>query len=81
VRTTLYYDTIVQRTHPEVRHAWVEWVVAHHVAREIQPDGHIRLWGYHPERAERAIRVVLLADGETVYNAFFDRSFKPREES
>ncbi|HEY8286088.1 MAG TPA: hypothetical protein VIJ28_17020 [Chloroflexota bacterium] len=53
--------------------------MAHHVARDVQPDGRIRLWGVHPESSGRAIRVVLLEDGETVHNAFFDRSFKPRE--
>ena len=26
---------------------------------------------------ERFLRVVLLADGETVHNAFFDRGFRP----
>jgi len=25
----------------------------------------------------RYLRVILLADGETVHNVFFDRSFKP----
>lgn len=81
MKTTRYYETIVQRTHPEVRREWVEWVIAHPVAREVQPDGRIRLWGLHPERSDRAIRVVLLEDGETVHNAFFDRSFKPTEQS
>jgi hypothetical protein len=26
---------------------------------------------------ERALRVILLPDGDTVHNAFFDRSFAP----
>ena len=28
------------------------------------------------EMGNRALRVILLEDGETVHNAFFDRSFK-----
>ena len=30
-----------------------------------------------PEESGKYLRVVLLADGETVHNAFFDRGFKP----
>ena len=81
MRTSRYYETVVRRTHPEVRREWVEWVIAHPVAREVQPDGRIRLWGFPPGSVDRAIWVVLLADEETVHNAFFDRSFKPREGS
>ena len=36
----------------------------------------IRRWLYIPE-AQRYLRVVLLADGETVHNAFLDRRFRP----
>lgn len=39
--------------------------------------GRIRRWGNVPEAEHRVLRVVLLADGETVHNAFFDRRFKP----
>jgi hypothetical protein len=44
--------------------------------RIIQDDGRIRLWGKVPEAENRYLRVVLLEDGETVHNAFFDRKFK-----
>jgi hypothetical protein len=30
-----------------------------------------------PEMDNRYLRVILLADGETVHNAFFDRGFVP----
>jgi len=43
----------------------------------IQADGRIRRWASIPEMEGRYLRVVLLADGETVHNAFFDRSFTP----
>jgi len=45
-----------------------------HVRREVRPDGRIRLWG---RVGERWLRVVALPDGETLHNAFFDRSFRP----
>ena len=41
----------------------------------VQTDGRIRKWGWI-EEAGRFLRVILLADGETVHNAFWDRSYK-----
>lgn len=43
----------------------------------IQADGRIRRWAQIPEMDNRLLRVVLLADGETIHNAFFDRDFVP----
>ncbi len=45
---------------------------------EIQSDGRIRKWGYI-EEVGKYLRVILLDDGETVHNAFFDRGFKEGE--
>ena len=44
---------------------------------EIQEDGRIRRWTKVSEMEDRYLRVVLLPDGETVHNAFFDRRYKP----
>jgi len=41
--------------------------------RETQSDGRIRLWKRIAEADNRWLRVILLDDGETVHNAFFDR--------
>jgi len=43
---------------------------------EVQSDGRIRKWVRIAEMENRALRVILLDDGETIHNAFFDRSFK-----
>ena len=43
----------------------------------IQADGRIRRWAPIAEMAGRHLRVVLLPDGETIHNAFFDRSVEP----
>ena len=43
----------------------------------MQADGRIRRWTHVREMEGRFLRVILLADGETVHNAFFDRSFDP----
>jgi len=42
---------------------------------QVQADGRIRRWALVPEAGNRYLRVILLADGETVHNAFFDRSY------
>jgi len=56
---------------------WIQYVVEHPVREVIQADGRIRRWAPIREMEDRYLRVVLLADGETVHNAFFDRSFTP----
>ena len=61
----------------KIRLEWVQYVVEHPVREVIQADGRIRRWAPVSEMEDRYLRVVLLADGETVHNAFFDRSFKP----
>ena len=56
--------------------------IAASVHREEQPDGRVRFWGEitRPgEDAPRILRVVTLADEETIHNAFFDRRFKKEE--
>jgi hypothetical protein len=42
--------------------------------KERQPDGRLRYWAYVP-RIGSYIRVVTLADGETVHNVFKDGGF------
>jgi hypothetical protein len=50
----------------------------HNPVREhVQRDGRIRRWAPIDEMGGRYLRIVLLSDGETVHNAFFDRGFKP----
>jgi hypothetical protein len=55
---------------------WIERAIQNPLHTERQSDGHIRLWVRIPEMNNRALRVILLEDGETVHNAFFDRDFK-----
>ena len=55
---------------------WIEFVIDHPIDEVIQADGRIKRWARIAAMENRALRVILLADGETVHNAFFDRSFK-----
>ena len=52
-------------------------MIAHPQHERVQADRRIRRWARINEAGGRWLRVVLLADGETVHNAFFDRSFEP----
>lgn len=77
MKTTRYFEEQVLRKRPYLRREWCERVVAQPLARQVQPDGRIRCWGIIPEFGNRALRVVTLADGETIHNAFPDRNFAP----
>ncbi|NWG73191.1 MAG: hypothetical protein HXY24_01035 [Rubrivivax sp.] len=78
MKTTRYFDATRHR--PDRRTIEDEWIartVANPTKRVVQADGRIRCWAPVPEAGGRVLRVVLLADGQTVHNAFFDRSFVP----
>jgi hypothetical protein len=78
LKTTRYFQTT--RTRPDraaIRDEWIERTVAYPDRRGMQADGRIRCWARVPEANGRYLRVVLLSDGETVHNAFFDRDFVP----
>ena len=67
------------RKRPYIRREWCQRVLAAPLRREAQTDGRIRFWGRISQGGEtqpRFLRVITLADGETVHNAFFDRNFR-----
>jgi len=76
LKTTAYFREQVLRKRPYLRSSWIDRVLASPVVRSVQPDGRIRFWGYVSE-IDRWLRVVTLADGQTVHNAFPDRDFRP----
>lgn len=79
MKTTRYFDEQVRRKRPYIESAWCAEVLATPLRHEEQPDGRIRWWGevaVPDETAPRILRVVTLADGQTVHNAFFDRGFR-----
>ncbi len=59
-----------------IRLEWIERTVAHPIGEYVQTDRRIRRWARIPEADGRVLRVVLLEDGQTVHNAFFDRSYR-----
>lgn len=60
-----------------IRDEWIQRVIEHPVKQIIQHDGRIRRWAPIAEMDGKFLRVILLPDGETVHNAFFDRVPKP----
>ena len=58
-----------------VKDEWIEKAINNPIRSEIQSDGRIRKWA-KIENTGKYLRVILLEDGETVHNAFFDRRFK-----
>ncbi|WP_018875602.1 hypothetical protein [Thioalkalivibrio sp. ALE31] len=59
-----------------IRDEWIVQAIDEPLYEEVQGDGRIRRWALIDEAEGRYLRVVLLADGETVHNAFFDRGFR-----
>jgi hypothetical protein len=76
VKFTQYFQTM--RVRPDragIQLEWIQRVIEHPIKQVIQEDGRIRRWAAIAEADSRFLRVILLADGETVHNAFFDRRF------
>lgn len=68
-------NVLVKRSY--LRLEWCERAIFEPLRREIQAeDGRIRHWVWIEELG-RYLRVVTLADGITIHNAFPDRRFKP----
>jgi hypothetical protein len=77
MKVTSYF--LANRDRPDRRGIeleWIERVLRRPTHRKVQSDGRIRLWGRIDEAGGRYLRVVLLSDGVTIHNAFFDRRFK-----
>jgi hypothetical protein len=77
VKFTDYFRyTRLRPDRARIKDEWIETARKAPVREEIQSDGRIRRWTFINEE-QRYLRVILLSDGETVHNAFFDRDFVP----
>lgn len=78
MKITKYFESLSSRQdRAQIKMEWIQRVADSPEKEHIQADGRIRRWGQVPEMEGRYLRVILLPDGETVHNAFFDRGFKP----
>ncbi len=77
MKTTRYFDNLIRRPdRADIKSEWIQHVINNPVKKTVQSDGRIRLWAPIKAYGNRHLRVILLEDGETVHNAFFDRGFK-----
>jgi hypothetical protein len=78
MKFTQYFQAMRQRPdRAGIQLEWIQRVISNPIRQTIQQDGRIRRWGAIQEAGGKYLRVILLPDGETVHNAFFDRSFTP----
>jgi len=78
VKFTQYFLAMRQRPdRASIPLEWIQRVVDSPEREAVQADGRIRRWAAIGEAEGRYLRVILLPDGETVHNAFFDRRFVP----
>ena len=78
MKFTQYFHAMRARPDREaIQLEWIARVVERPSKEVVQQDGRIRRWAAIDEAGGKYLRVILLEDGETVHNAFFDRSFKP----
>jgi hypothetical protein len=78
METTAYFDAMrVLPDRSAIRDEWIQRAIRTPCREVVQADGRIRRWVQVAEMENRYLRVILLPDGETVHNAFFDRGFVP----
>lgn len=77
-KTRKYFEAVRKRSdRAHIEMEWIERVIKAPEKTTTQEDGRIRKWARIPEMSNRYLHVILLEDGETLHNAFFDRGFKP----
>ena len=74
--TAYFRHTWLRPDRAAIREEWIVRAIRHPAREQVQADGRIRRWALISEFGGRALRVILLPDGETVHNAFFDRDFQ-----
>ena len=81
MKTTEYFK--YTRVRPDricIKDDWIEYVLNNPIKEIVQSDKRIKRWAEIKE-ISKYLRVILLEDGETVHNAFFDRNFKEDKQS
>ena len=79
MKTTPYFQNRISEDRPELQKypKEIAGTVDHYHAIETQADGRTRRWVYISE-IDKYIRVIVEADGETIHNAFLDRTYTRR---
>ena len=72
--TDYFYHVRKRPDRAIITDAWIKEVIDNAIETSVQTDGRIKKWAFIKD-AGRYLRVILLEDGETVHNAFFDRGY------
>ena len=76
MKFTQYFLFVRQRPDRAIiKEEWILETINNPLKTVQQSDGRIRKWKFI-EEVGKHLRVILLEDGETIHNAFFDRNFK-----
>ncbi|OFX16657.1 MAG: hypothetical protein A2033_11515 [Bacteroidetes bacterium GWA2_31_9] len=79
MKFTEYFNfTRLRSDRCDIKMEWIEQAFNNPDFEEIQTDGRIRKWTFIKE-LNKYLRIVVLEDNQTIHNAFFDRSFKTKE--
>ena len=74
--TQYFLHTRVRPDRAALKDEWIQSALDHPLKITLQSDGCIRKWTWVTEE-NKFLRIVLLEDGVTLHNAFFDRDFIP----
>ena len=74
--TQYFLHTQKRKDRKQIKMDWILSTIKNPSHIEKQSDGRIRYWAKIKAAKNRYLRVILLEDGETIHNAFFDRSFR-----
>ena len=75
MKTTKYFDHVRRRPdRAMITDAWIMEVIDNAIETQVQTDGRFKKWAFIKD-VGKFLRVILLEDGETVHNAFFDRDY------
>ena len=75
-RTRYFAEKVIIKPGRQIDPAEISATLAAPARRVIQADGRVRHWRWVASQG-RWLGVVTEADGVTVHNAFWDRSFRP----
>lgn len=73
--TNYFLHTRRRQDRKDIKIEWIEQVYEFPEYEQTQTDGRKRKWA-HIKEVDKYLRIVVLEDGETVHNAFFDRDIK-----
>ena len=77
-KTEYFKHTRLRSDRAIIKDEWILYVIKQPDSEEIQTDGRIKRWARISSFDNRFLRVILLEDGQTVHNAFFDRNHEER---